>query len=72
MAKKEIESDFKVEYSAYYRLINKKRNSIWGGNGEETKCHFHTPDEIKMLMEIEKKNPEWRVEKHYYPSPVRI
>lgn len=66
-----MESDFKMEYSTYYRLINKKNRSIWG-QGENTKCHFHTPDEIKMLYEIEKKHPEWRVEKHYYPTPVRI
>lgn len=71
MAKREPESDFKTEYSTYYRLINKKTGSIWG-QGENTKCHFHTPDEIKMLMEIEKKHPEWRVEKHYYQKPVRI
>ena len=70
MSKREPESDFKMTYSAFYTL--KKGNSIWGGSGEESKCHYHTPDEIKMLYEIEKKNPEWKVEKHYYPTPVRI
>ena len=70
MAKKEMESDFKMPYSTYYVL--KKGNSIWGGNGEETKCHFHTPDEIKMLMEISQKHPEWKVVKDYYPKPIRI
>ena len=69
MAKREPESDFKMEYSIYYTL--RKGGIIWGTPTGD-KCHFHTPDEIKMLMEIEKKHPEWRVEKHYYPKPVRI
>jgi len=71
MSKREPESDFKMEYSTYYRLMNKEKRSVWGTPTGD-KCHFHTPDEIKMLYEIEKKHPEWRVEKHYYPSPVRV
>lgn len=70
MAKPEQRSDFTQEYSVYYTL--RKGNTIWGGYGEETKCHYHTQEEIKMLMEIEKKHPEWKVEKHYYYKPVRI
>ena len=70
MAKKETESDFKLTYSAFYTL--KKGNSIWSMPGEETKCHFHTPDEIKMLIEIQKNNPEWKVVKEFYHKPVRV
>lgn len=66
---REPESDFSVSYSQYYVL--RKDRSIWGTPTGD-KCHFHTPDEIKMLYEIEKKHPEWRVEKHYYHSPVRV
>jgi hypothetical protein len=69
MAKHEPESDFKMTYTTYYVL--KKGNSIWGTPTGD-KCHFHTPDEIKTLYEIEKKHPEWRVEKHYYSVPVRV
>lgn len=74
MAKREPESDFKLEYSTYYRLINRSLNKIWGGKGEENKCHYHTPDEIKMLMETEQKVKHlgWKVEKCYYDKPVRI
>jgi len=71
MAKPQPESDFKMEYSTYYRLMNKKTGSIWGTPTGD-KCHFHTPDEIKMLMEIEKKHPEWKVSKEFYHKPVRV
>ena len=69
MAKREPESDFKLEYSTYYTL--RKGDSIWGTPTGD-KCHFHTPDEIKMLMEIEKKHPEWKVVKEFYFKPVRV
>lgn len=69
MAKQEQQSDFTIEYSTYYVLKN--GNSIWGTPTGD-KCHFHTPDEIKMLMEISQKHPEWKVVKDYYPKPIRI
>jgi hypothetical protein len=70
MAKREYEeSDFKMEYSEYYVLIN--GNSIWGTTSGD-KCHFHTADEIKMLKEIEKNNRGWKVEKRLYHKPIRI
>jgi len=66
---REPESDFSVSYSQYYVL--RKDRSIWGTPTGD-KCHFHTPDEIKMLMEIEKKHPEWKVTKEFYFKPVRV
>jgi len=66
---KEPASDFSISYSQYYVL--RKENSIWGTPTGD-KCHFHTPDEIKMLYEIEKKHPEWKVTKEFYFKPVRV
>ena len=69
MSKREPESDFTIEYSTYYVLKN--GNSIWGTPTGD-KCHFHTPDEIKTIYEIEKKHPEWKVSKEFYFKPVRV
>ena len=66
---KEPVSDFSISYSEYYVL--RKEATIWGTPTGD-KCHFHTPDEIKMLMEIEKKHPEWKVSKEFYYKPVRV
>lgn len=66
---KEPASDFSISYSQYYVL--RKDTSIWGTPTGD-KCHFHTPDEIKMLYEIEKKHPEWKVTKEFYFKPVRV
>ena len=71
MAKREEQSDFTTEYSTYYTL--EKKGVIWGGyDATNPKCHYHTQEEIKMLMELEKKNPEWKLKKHNYYKPVKI
>lgn len=72
MAKREEESDFRIEYSKYYTLLNKEENKIWCTKNEENICHFHTLEELKMLQDIEKNNRKWKVETHYYPSPKKI
>lgn len=70
MAKREEETP-KLEYSTFYRLIHRESHSVWS-QGDNSKCNFHTPDEIKLLYEIEKNHPEWRVEKSNYPIPITI
>lgn len=74
MRKREPESDFKLEYSTYYRLINVKERKIWGKtDGEKTPtCHFHTPEEISIVMEMSKRMPTWTLEKCFYDKPIRI
>ena len=71
MKKREEQSDFTTEYSTYYTL--EKEGAIWGGyDATNLKCHYHTPEEIKMLMELAKKEPEWKLKKYNYYKPVRI